>query len=109
MEKYYLKQALLCVKNNDLEELKEVYNDVIEYNKTKEYNIPHQNIFKRTFLSACIKDKRNIILWLFELYKTFEILDKTGLKPTFYYAKYICKNKGWFEKNIMKYIRTMAF
>ncbi len=60
---------------------------------SEEYNnrINYQYIFQKLYLYSCIKGKKEILEVLFNIYKTFSIVDKIALRPTIIYGKYIYK------------------
>lgn len=82
--KYYI--------DNDMEEEIIEMMEMMKTEKNKDY------IFQKIFLFSClIKDenkKEEIVKYMFEIYKNFDLITQSALRPTLIYGKYIYKGKG---------------
>jgi len=50
-------------------------------------------VYQRVLLTACANNKESVVKWLLELYTSFDVITKSGLRPTIIHGKYIIKNK----------------
>ncbi len=91
------------IKNDMLDRFEDYFYEIT----SEEYHnkISYPFIFQKVYLYACIKKKNDVIVWLFNVYKTFAIVDRIALRPTIIYGKYLFKDGYPVElsKNIEEY------
>ena len=110
MNKNLVSEGKTFINNHNIDGLSSHYGYMKELNQTNEYNCNDQYIFQQLFTHACLKKKKNIIIFLIRLY--FEIFDEftqIALKHSFVYAKYTIKNDkslfNWYDKHIIPLIK----
>ena len=90
--------------------LNEMYNDIKEYiTRNNEIEISIPNIFIKLFYFSCIKNKKDCIEYLINIYiNDMDTVTKVGLRQSFYYGKYLIKDKklyNWYDENILSLIK----
>lgn len=109
--RFYLKEIDKLIKNNDLSELKNLFQKVKLYCELK--TISSDYIFAKSFMKSCYNGNRDIILWITNIYKTLSDIEKIAVKDVFKYGKYIIrKHKNhslnlWYETHIYNITNTI--
>jgi len=108
MDKSLIKEGKEIIGSNDIEGLQNFYKELKELNC--DYKPNYQHIFHQLFLHACLKENKEIIIYLMGLY--FEIFDEVsqiGLKHLFVHGKYLIKKNyqlnQWYDKNIIPLVK----
>ncbi len=103
MQEYIIKKFKYYIDDDRYEDMYELYNNIT----TPEYHnkISYPFIFQKVYLYACIKRKSEVVVWLFNVYKTFALVDRIALRPTIIYGKHLFKDGYPVElsKNIEEY------
>jgi hypothetical protein len=95
-----IKECKKIIENENLQELKEYYNTLDEYEIFISNTIPYELIFQKIFIHACNYGNKEIIEWLVEKYNEMDNIRKIALRQLFFYGKYILKkNKKYKEDN----------
>jgi len=95
-----IKECKKIIENENLQELKEYYNTLDEYEIFISNTIPYELIFQKIFIHACNYGNKEIIEWLVEKYNEMDNIRKIALRQLFFYGKYILKkNKKYKENN----------
>ena len=95
-----IKECKKIIENENLQELKEYYKTLDEYQIFISNTIPYELIFQKIFIHACNYGNKEIIEWLVEKYNEMDNIRKIALRQLFFYGKYILKkNKKYKENN----------
>lgn len=86
-EKYIVQTCKELIERNSLESLKEFYNSL------QQETIDWQYIFLKVYLHACLKQRREIVTWLEEVYETFDPISKIALRQTFPYGRFLLQRR----------------
>jgi len=101
-----IKDAIKMIRLGDIDGIRGFYDTVtelIEKSMDLEYvKLDPGYIYKRLITVACQYRMREIILFMLEIYKDFDYLEKSALKPTFKYckAKMPSEDKAWFTERL---------
>ncbi len=78
------------IKNNLVDRIEDYINEIIQEKYQNKISYPY--IFQKVYLYTCIQGKKDIIILLFDIYKSFPLVDRIALRPTIIYGKYLYKN-----------------
>jgi hypothetical protein len=78
------------IKNNLIDRIEDYINEISSDKYHNKISYPY--IFQKIYLFTCIQGKRELIEFLFQVYKTFALVDRIALRPTIIYGKYLYKN-----------------
>ncbi|MHB1953788.1 MAG: hypothetical protein ACYCOU_08540 [Sulfobacillus sp.] len=81
----YIARAKTHVREDDLQALMELYQFLLRQDGVQ---IDPTFFFKEVFLCSCSMGRKEIMLWLREIYQQFDPIAKMALKNVFRYAKY---------------------
>jgi hypothetical protein len=105
MNKIFIDQGKEAITRNNVTILQEIYNTIKNKQKEVEYNINFQYIYQKLLFHACIKESKDCITFLRNLYlNKFDDVSKIALRQSFFYGKYLLKDKNlieWYDKNII--------
>ena len=105
LQKNIIKNCKNLIDSNNLKDLENYYKEL--FDKKIDYNINVEYIFKNVYLYAIIKQNKEIILWLINIYNSFDDIIKIALKHTFTYSKYLLMTKNniefifWYKNSIL--------
>lgn len=105
LQKNIIKNCKNLIDSNNLNDLENYYKEFLD--KKIEYNINVEYIFKNVYLYAIIKQNKEIILWLINIYNSLDDIIKIALKHTITYGKYLSMTKNnkefifWYENSIL--------
>ena len=102
--KKIIKDCKNLIKEENLKELKEYYNNLSNTDLIISNLIGYEYIFQKIFIYACQYGNKEIIEWLFKIYEEMDNIRKIGLRQLFFYGKYQLKsNKNYKDKDINWY------
>jgi hypothetical protein len=105
MQREFHKRGLSAIYVEDHIALKTLYKETREL----EYDINISDLFLKLFFSACIQNRKNTIIFLFQCYfDLFTQVEQIALRQSFFYGKYRIKNKQltqWYSDTILPIIR----
>ena len=106
LQKNIIENSKNFIDNNNLDDLKNYY--IWLSDKKIDYNINIEYIFKDVYLYAVIKQNKEIIIWLINIYNNFDDIIKIALKHIITYGKYLIMTKKntndfihWYENTIL--------
>ena len=108
MDKIFIIEGKKHIDFDSTLSLTTLYNTILDHQKNSEYSVNIQNIFQKLFLYSCIKSKKSCIQYLFNLYGTFDTVTKIALRQSFFYGKYLIKDKAiqsWYSKDILPKVK----
>jgi len=105
MQREFHKRGLSAIYVEDHIALKALYKETQEL----EYDINILDLFLKLFFSACIKNRKNTIICLFQCYfDLFTEAERIALRQSFFYGKYQIKNKQltkWYSETILPIVK----
>ncbi len=78
------------IKNDATDRFYELF-EVITTTRKYKVGLDYQLVFKDVYLCCCIHRKKELIEFLYEVYKTFHVVDRIALRPCIIYGKYLYK------------------
>ncbi len=81
------------IKNDMLDYFEDYFHEITSEEYHNKISYPY--IFQKIYLFCCIQGKRNILEFLFQVYKTFALVDRIALRPTIIYGKYLYKGNDY--------------
>ena len=95
---YYISLGGDLIKENNLDELKNIYN----FLKTQDLNFDIGYLYQKLFLKACNHANKSILSWFLIIYeKDMSVMDKIAYKHTMIYGKYLIAKKK--NKTLLKW------
>lgn len=93
-----LQEGDVLIKENNVEELSNVYESVRE----QDLSFDMGYVFQKLFLKACLYGNRDTISWFFFIYKRdLTDMSKIAYRHTLYYGKYLIKKRK--DKELFKW------
>ena len=83
-----LSDAKQIINRGDLAALQEYYNNLFD-SHVESIDIPY--LFRHIYVHACLKKKKEIAVWLTELYEAMDPIIKIALRQIFAYGNYLLK------------------
>ena len=112
MDKVFICEGKKHIDANCPEALSQLYKSIEKHITDSEYCVNIQNIYQKLFLYSCIKNSKDCISFLMNLYNTkFDTVSKIALRQSFYYGKYLIKNKpirAWYDSHIIAQIKVIS-
>lgn len=84
------------IKNDMLDRFEEYFYEITSEEYHNKISYPY--IFQKIYLFTCIQGKREVIEFLFQVYRTFALVDRIALRPTIIYGKYLYKKDDYPSK-----------
>jgi hypothetical protein len=81
------------IKNDMLDRFEDYFYEITSEEYHNKISYPY--IFQKIYLFSCIKGKRELLIFLFQVYKTFALTDRIALRPTIIYGKYLYKGADY--------------
>ncbi len=86
---HIIREAKEIINRGDLAALQEYYNNLFD-SHVESIDIPY--LFRHIYVHACLKKKKEIAVWLKELYEeTMDPIMKIALRQIFAYGNYLLK------------------
>ncbi len=105
MQRQFHKRGKKAIFIHDHEELKSLYKDA----RNLDYDVNIADIFLKLFYFACIHNRKDTIIFLFQCYfDLFTETERIALRQCFFYGKYQIKNKQltqWYSESILPIIK----
>tara|TARA_B100000686_G_scaffold353097_1_gene457321 strand:+ start:858 stop:1190 length:333 start_codon:yes stop_codon:yes gene_type:complete len=109
MNKVFIDQGKEAISLNNVPILQRLYDSIKNKQKEVEYQINFQYIYQKLLYYACIKEAKDCIIFLLNLYlHKFDDVSKIALRQSFFYGKYLLKDEKmieWYDQNIISKIR----
>ncbi|MDC0230361.1 hypothetical protein OAK19_00210 [Aureispira] len=109
MNKIFIDQGKKAISLNNVPILQGLYDNIENKQRDVEYQINFQYIYQKLLFHACIKEAKDCIIFLLNLYlNNFDDVSKIALRQSFFYGKYLLKDEkliDWYDKNIISKIR----
>ena len=101
----YIHQADILIKENNIEELQNTYNDLINTKEQLPFDLAV--LFQKLYLKACLYGNKNTINWFINIYKNEMCpISKIHQKSTINYSKHLIRKRNndelfkWFNRVI---------
>ena len=105
MDKIFISRGKEAISLDNALILQDLYNTIRNKQRNVEYQINFQYIYQKLLLHACIKEAKECIIFLFNLYRNkFDDISKIALRQSFFYGKYLLKDEkliDWYDQNII--------
>ena len=110
MEQSIIRRGRTCIKNHNLEGLKNLCKGVVGL--SRERRVSTISLYKLFLNNVCIYGTQEMVVWLVELFfEYFNEIDRMALRQLFFYSKRLTeRNKGidtaWFDEFVLAAMRV---